>query len=249
MTPEMVAEAPALSNVAHQIEAAVKDQDVVIYNANFGTSFLGSLLSSAKSVHCCMFVWSNHIGEWSEYHGDYLWHKLVDAADSVHFELTGETHRALSDALACRAVWLYLTDIHERQRVDAITREKEIEREANFELAKIEYEKKQVLDRRSKLITKFIEHWFLGRYGIQEHWANDYCYRHELREHELAMVFFGKSLQILKLEEQFNTIYTDKKTIPNHFKPASFFNDEKWFQRELIPVAAYIGKKSGWKYF
>lgn len=249
ITPMMVANAPTFSDIFSKIEAVVKDQDVVIYNADFDTAFLGSLLASAKSVKCCMLAWAKHVGEWSEYHGNYRWHKLVDAAETVYFKWTGEAHRALPDALACRAVWLYLTDTHERQRVDSITREKEIEREANFALADIAFKQKLAFDRRSKFMTKFIEHWFLGRYGIKKHWANDYGYRHELREHELVMVFFGKSLKMLKLEEQFDTIYTEKKAIPNNLKPASFFSSEKWFQNELIPSAAYVGKKCGWKLY
>lgn len=67
ITPEMVANAPALSEISTQIEAAVNGKDVIIYNSGFDAAFLGPLLSSANSIQCCMEHWAEHIGEWSEY--------------------------------------------------------------------------------------------------------------------------------------------------------------------------------------
>ena len=120
ITPEMVTHAPELYLIAPQIESAVTGKDVITYNASFDAGFLGSLLSSAGSVQCCMEVWAEHVGEWSEYHGGYRWQSLAEAAAVVHFDWPSKAHRALADALACRAVWQYLADPDERKRVDAI---------------------------------------------------------------------------------------------------------------------------------
>lgn len=108
ITPEMVIDAPALSEIASTIEEIVNGQDVIIYNADYDSGFLGTLLSKAKSIKCCMIAWAEHCGEWSEERGCYRWKKLIDAASSVHFEWPGEAHRALADSLACRAVWQHL---------------------------------------------------------------------------------------------------------------------------------------------
>ncbi|MER2473138.1 3'-5' exonuclease [Photorhabdus laumondii] len=244
ITPEMVADAPALSEIAHQIEAAVKGQNVIIYNAGFDTGFLGSLLSSANSIQCCMEAWAEHVGEWSDYHGSYRWQKLTDAANAVHFEWPGEAHRALADSLACRAVWRYLVDPVERKRVDVITEDKHNARLAAMALNELERKEKARLDAQSKLIGRFIEHWWLRQYGSNSHWARK-RWLSEV-EDELAIIFFGKSLASLKLEEQFEITYHNQKAIPSHLKPASHFPKDNWYQAELSPCAAYIGKKRAW---
>ena len=51
--------------------------------------------------------------EWDQYHGSYRWQSLETAADFVGHNWTGPRHRALPDAQACRAVWLWT----ERQSV------------------------------------------------------------------------------------------------------------------------------------
>nr|WP_247595136.1 hypothetical protein [Salmonella enterica] len=67
-----------------------------------------------------MRAWARHAGEWSEWHGDWCLQRLDQAAAAVCFAWPGEKHRALADALACRAVWQYLNDDDERQRVEAV---------------------------------------------------------------------------------------------------------------------------------
>nr|WP_247595137.1 3'-5' exonuclease [Salmonella enterica] len=52
ITPAMVRDAPTLYALAPAIRAAVKDQDVIIYNAEFDAGFLGDLLAGAQSVQC-----------------------------------------------------------------------------------------------------------------------------------------------------------------------------------------------------
>ncbi len=244
IAPEMVADAPAFSEIAPQVEAAVKGQDVVIYNAGFDTGFLGSLLSSANSIKCCMEAWAEHVGEWSDYHASYRWQKLTEAAHAVHFEWPGEAHRALADSLACRAVWRYLVEPDERKRVDEITEDKHNARLAVMALYELERKEKARFEAQSKLIGQFIEHWWLRQYGSNAHWTRK-CWQSEV-EDELAIIFFGKSLASVKLEEKFEITYHNQKAIPSHLKPASHFPKDNWYQAELTPCAAYIGKKRAW---
>jgi len=244
ITPEMVANAPVLTEVAHKIEEAVTGKDVIIYNANFDAGFLGSLLSSANSVQCCMEAWAEHVGEWSEYHGNYRYQTLDNAAHSVHFEWPGESHRAMPDAFACRAVWQYLVDPTERERVDAIIQEKTNARIAEMALRELCRKEKAKADTQSRWMGRFIECWWLGQYGLNSHWTHN-RYRFEMEE-ELALIFFGRSLHSLKLEDKFEITYKNKKAIPSNLKPASHFPTFTWYQVELKPCAAYIGKKRAW---
>jgi DNA polymerase III epsilon subunit-like protein len=244
ITPEIVAHAPALSEIAPKIEVVVKGQDVIIYNAGFDTAFLGSLLSSANSIKCCMEAWAEHVGEWSEYHGNYRWQSLAKAADAVHFDWPGEAHRALADSLACRAVWQYLVDPDERKRVDAITQDKNNTRFAETALNKLERKRKATLAAQSKFMGQFFKHWWLRQYGSNSHWTRQ-CRRSEV-ENELAILFFGKSLVSVKLEEKFEITYESQQAIPPNLKSASHFPKDNWYQIALKPCAAYIGKKRAW---
>lgn len=244
ITPEMVQDAPELSEIAPQIEAAVKGQEIIIYNAGFDTGFLGSLLSSANSIKCCMEAWAEHVGDWSDYHGSYTWQKLTEAAHAVHFEWPGEAHRALADSLACRAVWQYLVDPDERKRVDAIRQDKHNDLLALMELNQLELNENNQRAKKSKSMERFINYWWLGLYGAP-HWAHNHWSTPSI-EAEFAIIFFGKTLESLDLEAKFEVTYQNQKSIPPHLKPASHFPKETWYQAELNPCAAYIGKKRAW---
>ena len=108
ISPQMVTNAPSLDKLRHQINSAVSGQQVVIYNVGFDAGFLGELLDNAQSLDCCMKAWSEHKGIWSDSHNNYRWHKLINAANEVSHQWTGDAHRALADTLACRSVWHYL---------------------------------------------------------------------------------------------------------------------------------------------
>lgn len=74
-------------------------KQVVIYNATFDTSFFP--VGFFPSVSCAMRRYS----ELNPY--DNSWAKLSDAAIESGYSSSGEFHRALEDALACRYIWLF----------------------------------------------------------------------------------------------------------------------------------------------
>lgn len=246
ITPEMVVHAPLLSDVANDIKSAVAGKDVIIYNAHFDADFLGELLATARSIQCCMLAWAKHRKVWSDYHGNYRWYSLSSAARAVQFEWPDNAHRAFSDSLACRAVWQYLIDPQERQRIDAKWEAERQQREAKLQLYLQERQKKEQDTRRAEQMNQFIRHWWLGLYGGDLHWSKQYCKKDEIIENEFSLIFFNQSLYALHLEDTFSIIYRSKKDIPIHLKPASFFLRERWFQEKLEPCAAYIGKKQAW---
>ncbi|PXW50385.1 DNA polymerase III epsilon subunit-like protein [Grimontella sp. AG753] len=243
ITPAMVAGAPSLDDLAQQIQEAVKGRDVIIYNAPFDTGFLGKLLDGARSIQCCMAAYAEHAGQWSEYHQSYRFISLRDAACAVHYVWSGTAHRAMADALACRAVWQYLTSPNERERVNSLTQDLASTKLAMNALRNEEFELERQHNRQCEAISRFIKHWWLRLYGASTHWSHTLS--QSAGAEAFAQIFFGKSVALLLLEDQFRNIYRSTRDIPDDLKPASWFIRETWYQQELQPCAAYVGKKSG----
>ncbi|MGJ0623989.1 3'-5' exonuclease [Xenorhabdus bovienii] len=243
ITPAMVSEVPTLAEVAPQIEKIIKDQTVVIYDAGFHSIFLGTQLFLANSILCCMKTWLMH-------HNGAHWKNkpsLSKTAKAVCFEQEYR-HQALWGASACRAIWQYLTNSAIREKIDSFIKERKNHKTTYKKNTKKNNQKKKIMGKKerekSAFMTRFIEHWWLRRYGCDTHWTKQYS-RFNV-EPELAMIFFGKSLESLELESKFTVTYENKKNIPKHLKPASFFPKAIWFQEELVPYAAYVGKKKSW---
>lgn len=109
ISPNDVKDAPTLFELSRQIHEITKNQEIVIYNAPFDAMFLINEIDNAKEIHCCMTRYAEFKGDWDDYHGNFKWHKLVEAARFIGFDWSGlSAHRALADTLACRAVWQYL---------------------------------------------------------------------------------------------------------------------------------------------
>ena len=47
-------------------------------------------------------------GEYSHFHNDYVFKSLKDATNYIDYRWVGRRHRALADALACRALWQWM---------------------------------------------------------------------------------------------------------------------------------------------
>jgi DNA polymerase-3 subunit epsilon len=108
IAPEDVADAPTLDELRPRIIAAVYDALVVICNAPFDAGFLRYDLDAAAEVRCAMLEFAAVYGEWSARHGGWHWQKLHVAAAHVGFAWDGDSHRAINDCRATRAVWHYL---------------------------------------------------------------------------------------------------------------------------------------------
>lgn len=108
-----VLQAPSMSEFKARLEAIVHGHHVVMFNAARDLKFLPNGLRSASHVSCAMERFAPFYKEWDQYHGSYRWQSLETAADFVGHNWTGPRHRALPDAQACRAVWLWT----ERQSV------------------------------------------------------------------------------------------------------------------------------------
>jgi DNA polymerase-3 subunit epsilon len=96
----MVRGQPTLHQLLPDIRAAIRGKELVIYNATFDTSFFPNRLRDASNVSCAMREFAARRGDRPT--------KLADAAAHVGHRWTGQAHRALADALACRSVWNWL---------------------------------------------------------------------------------------------------------------------------------------------
>ena len=120
ISPKDVAHAPTYDELRPTIRNLFQNQEVVIYNKAYDSQYLSTELGTAKSVQCCMLLFAEHIGEWNHRYGNYRWQNLNKASRYVLHEWEGDAHRALSDTLATRAVWHYLTRPDVRHRIDAL---------------------------------------------------------------------------------------------------------------------------------
>jgi DNA polymerase III epsilon subunit-like protein len=101
ITNDMVRGRPTLSQLMPQIRQIISSEVVVIYNSSFDTPFFPGRLKEALSVECAMRRYTSATGGGR-------WKKLDVAAQKVGHRWTGNAHRALADALACRSVWNWL---------------------------------------------------------------------------------------------------------------------------------------------
>lgn len=96
ITPEMVANAPRLSELKDQILETISNQPVVIYNADFDTAFLQRAGITVETQFCLMKGFAKYWGKWSAKYEEYKWHSLDRACAIMDIERS-ERHRALAD--------------------------------------------------------------------------------------------------------------------------------------------------------
>ena len=108
ISPADVCDAPMLDALRPRIRAAVAGREVVIYNAPFDAGFLPAELEGAAGIHCAMRPFAEVFGEWSPEYDEWHWQRLHVAAAHVGFQWPGESHRAINDCQATRAVWHWL---------------------------------------------------------------------------------------------------------------------------------------------
>lgn len=90
-----LATAPGFGGIYSLIEQAIKSKMVLIYNAAFDTRILADCCRVNDlpfldfCSECVMLPYSEWVGEWNEYYGNYRWQKLP-----------GGDHSALGECLA-----------------------------------------------------------------------------------------------------------------------------------------------------
>jgi DNA polymerase-3 subunit epsilon len=103
-----VANAPSWHDVHANYIQVMEGRQVVAYNKAFDRPARDAscrrygLPLPGGVWRCAMLAYSYFIGEINSVHGDYRWHKLIAANEFLRVDSAG--HRALADAVSCRAV-------------------------------------------------------------------------------------------------------------------------------------------------
>ena len=104
ISPDMVADAPELHELIPKLKGIFESCDTIIgYNTLFYLSFLGFLDFSNKTIIDVMDDFAPVYGEWSDYHEDYKWQKLVTCAQYYGFDwnsIQENAHDSLGDCYA-----------------------------------------------------------------------------------------------------------------------------------------------------
>lgn len=107
ITPEMVQNAPTISEKIAEInEIVTKADEIIGYNICFDVNFLknsGLILPQNVEIVDVMAEFAPIYGEWSDYYGDYKWQKLVIAADYYGYDWSSQpegAHNSLADCYA-----------------------------------------------------------------------------------------------------------------------------------------------------
>lgn len=104
ISPDMVADAPELHELVPKLKGIFESCDTIIgYNTLFDLSFLGFLDFSERPIIDVMDDFAPIYGEWSDYHGDYKWQKLVTCAQYYGFDwnsIQENAHDSLGDCYA-----------------------------------------------------------------------------------------------------------------------------------------------------
>ena len=100
ITDDMVRGKPTLNSLLPRVREIIAGEELVIFNAVFDTQFFPGRLSQAGAVSCAMRRFADEVPGYQ--------YNLKAAAQKARHRWTGDQHRALADALACRSVWLWL---------------------------------------------------------------------------------------------------------------------------------------------
>ena len=115
ITKGMVADAPTWGELWPEVEAALKDRVVAIYNAEFDNRMMMqsnrlhglSWVPQYKDSFCIMKLYAQFYGQWNSYHNSFTWQSLDSARRQCSIEIPN-THRAKDDTLLARAVLHYM---------------------------------------------------------------------------------------------------------------------------------------------
>lgn len=124
ITNDMVKGARDWLNTNEQVWQILHGRDVITYNASYDFRLIEQsekacepfALSDWHTISrvCAMDAYSEHVGEWDDYHSKWRSHKLIKAAGAAGYSLPKgmKPHTALSDCLMCLSVVLYLSQVN-----------------------------------------------------------------------------------------------------------------------------------------
>lgn len=122
ISPDMVADAPELHELLPKLKGVFESCDTIVgYNTYFDLTFLKFLDFSKKNIIDVMDDFAPVYGEWSDYHEDYKWQKLVTCAQYYGFDwnsIQEDPHNSLGDCYATLHCYNKMHNKHERSSDD-----------------------------------------------------------------------------------------------------------------------------------
>lgn len=98
-----LADAPEWDAVRDEFKKIVDGKKIIIYNAGFDLGIIRNVENAYKLdkkfgwiPECAMMEYAEYNGDWNEYHGNYRWVKLTDAARAMGVPVS-DAHSALGD--------------------------------------------------------------------------------------------------------------------------------------------------------
>lgn len=99
---------PTLRQLWPTLDAIMTGCHIVIWNTDQDRRFYPQRLGVAGHLSCAMKRFAPIYGDYSTFHNDYTFKSLKVAADYIKYQIDGPPHRALTDAMTCRAVWQWM---------------------------------------------------------------------------------------------------------------------------------------------
>jgi DNA polymerase III epsilon subunit-like protein len=111
ITLEMLADAPGWDQVWPQVEAALQERSIGIYNLDFDLRMLQQShqrnglqwTPPQANFFCIMMLYAKFYGQWNPKHRNYRWQSLDNARRQCGLDIPN-SHRAKDDTLLARAV-------------------------------------------------------------------------------------------------------------------------------------------------
>jgi DNA polymerase III epsilon subunit-like protein len=244
IAPEDVASAPAAAELVDRLEPLLRGAELVMYNAAFDLRFLPAGAWSSGTVRCAMEAFTAEFGQWDEYFGNRRFVSLDVASTHVLCPVRAY-HRALPDALRCRAVWRYLTEPAERASVDQVHAARETESEARWALRAEQNAFARKHERDSRRQSAAWMRWlrfplwcapaFGGHSAIELAGSRAY---HDTVTH----LFTGCSCAVHELRGRYSHLpeYRRVEDIPAGLVPLSRLRAPRWIADVISPRARFV---------
>ncbi|KLV03261.1 hypothetical protein ABT56_20255 [Photobacterium aquae] len=106
-----VSGSPIFPKVFRQLLEVIENRDLLIYNASYDMRLIRQSMKRYGidvfpfRTQCVMEWYAEFYGDWNDYHGNYKWQSLTDAAYQQGIDISDlKAHRALADCEITRRV-------------------------------------------------------------------------------------------------------------------------------------------------
>tara|TARA_B100000579_G_C22605391_1_gene744665 strand:- start:289 stop:813 length:525 start_codon:yes stop_codon:yes gene_type:complete len=108
LTPAVVGRGQTREFVEQALAKCFSGSVVVSWNLAFDRKFFPRAFANAASCVCALLRYSPYVGNFIDEYNGFHRQSLGSAMKRIGFQWTGPPHRSLHDALATRAVWLWM---------------------------------------------------------------------------------------------------------------------------------------------